>query len=313
MFIRFRRSTGVERQQLKWFAFASTLLAVYFVVSAILEAVGISEGPIGQIVSGLVFAGIPVAVGIAILQYRLWDLDVVVKKAVVAGALVVLAVGVYAGAVALIGALTVDDDRPALLFAIALALGIAFRPVMRVGRRVADRLVYGRRATPYEVLTEFSERMGTSYATEDVLPRMAQVLGEGTGAEIARDLAPRRRRVPRCRRPGPAIRRRSTAVSPRTAAGSTVPGEAVTEVRDRGELLGALSRPDAGVRSDEPIEGPARARPRGSGRVSSCGTCGSSRTFAPRGSGSLRRRTRSAGGWSGTSTTVPSSSSSPSR
>ena len=52
--------------------------------------------------------------------------------------------------------------------------------------RVADRLVYGRRATPYEVLTEFSERVGTSYATEDVLPRMAQVLGEGAGAEVAR-------------------------------------------------------------------------------------------------------------------------------
>jgi signal transduction histidine kinase len=239
MFIRFRRSTGVERQQLKWFAFASTLLAVYFVVSAILEAFGISEGPIGQIVSGLVFAGIPVAVGIAILQYRLWDLDVVVKKAVVAGALVVLAVGVYAGAVALIGALTVDDDRPALLFTIALGLGIAFRPAMRVGRRVADRLVYGRRATPYEVLTEFSERVGESYATEDVLPRMAQVLGEGTGAEIARVWL----------LVGGEFRAavawpRETALSPpqpEERGGFTMPGETAVEVRDKGEVLGALS------------------------------------------------------------------------
>ena len=69
---------------------------------------------------------------------------------------------------------------------IALLLGIAFRPVMRIARRVVDRFVYGTRATPYEVLTEFSERVGTSYATEDVLPRMAQVLGEGAGAEVAR-------------------------------------------------------------------------------------------------------------------------------
>jgi len=239
MFIRYRRSTGVERQQLKWFAFASTVLAGYFAVSAILEAVGISEGPIGQIVSGLVFAGIPVAVGIAILQYRLWDLDVVVKKAVVAGALVVLAVGVYAGAVALIGALTVDDDRPALLFTIALGLGIAFRPAMRVGRRVADRLVYGRRATPYEVLTEFSERVGDSYATEDVLPRMAQVLGEGTGAEVARVwlLVGGEFRAAAAW-PG------GTASPPPRAGqlgGFTVPGETAVEVRDKGEVLGALS------------------------------------------------------------------------
>ncbi|HEX4941066.1 MAG TPA: histidine kinase, partial [Actinomycetota bacterium] len=239
MFVRFRRSTGVERQQLKWFAFACTFLAGYFVVTAILEAVGISEGPIGQIVSGLVFAGIPVAVGIAILQYRLWDLDVVVKKTVVAGSLVLLAIAVYAGAVALIGLLAIDQDRPAVLFAIALGLGIAFRPAMRVGRRIADRLVYGRRATPYEVLTEFSERMGTSFATEDVLPRMAQVLGEGTGAETARvwllvggELHPAAAWPPDASTAGSASRIRP---------GDGIPGEALTEVRDRGELLGALS------------------------------------------------------------------------
>ncbi|MGH2642031.1 MAG: hypothetical protein ACRDGO_10080, partial [Actinomycetota bacterium] len=186
MVIRFRRSSGVTRQQLKWFAFAVVVLVTYFVITAILEGLGISEGGVGEFISGLAFLGLPLAVGISILQYRLWDLDVVMKKTVVAGSLVLLAIAVYAGAVALIGLLAIDQDRPAVLFAIALGLGIAFRPAMRVGRRIADRLVYGRRATPYEVLTEFSERMGTSFATEDVLPRMAQVLGEGTGAETAR-------------------------------------------------------------------------------------------------------------------------------
>ena len=97
MVIRFRRSSGVERQQLKWFAFAVVVLVTYFVISAILEGFGISEGAVGEFISGLAFLGIPVTVGIAILQYRLWDLDVVVKKALVAGALVVLALAVYAG------------------------------------------------------------------------------------------------------------------------------------------------------------------------------------------------------------------------
>jgi signal transduction histidine kinase len=238
MVIRFRRSSGVERQQLKWFAFAATILVVYFIASAVIEALEISEGTIGQVISGLAFAGLPVAVGVAILQYRLWDLDVVVKKTVVAGSLVLLAIAVYAGAVALIGLLAIDQDRPAVLFAIALGLGIAFRPAMRAGRRIADRLVYGRRATPYEVLTEFSERMGTSFATEDVLPRMAQVLGEGTGAETARvwllvggELHPAAAWPPDAA--GEADRRIGTGVD--------IPGEALTEVRDRGELLGALS------------------------------------------------------------------------
>ena len=57
-------------------------------------------------------------------------------------------------------------------------------PACRAGRtRFADRLVYGARATPYEVLSEFSERVGDAYGEVDVLPRMARALGEGIGAE----------------------------------------------------------------------------------------------------------------------------------
>ena len=61
-------------------------------------------------------------------------------------------------------------------------------PLLRLGRRIADRIVYGGRATPYEVLTEFSGRVGETYATDDVLPRMAQILANGTGATSARVL-----------------------------------------------------------------------------------------------------------------------------
>jgi signal transduction histidine kinase len=238
MVLRFRRSTGIERQQLKWFAFAAVILVVYFLISAALESLGISEGAVGEVISGILFLGIPVTVGIAILQYRLWDLDVVVKKAVVAGTLVVLAIAAYAATVALIGSV-VTTDRPAILFAIALALGIAFRPVVRIARRLADRLVYGRRATPYEVLTEFSERLGGSYGTEDVLPRMAQILAEGTGAEVARIwLLVGGELRPEAVWPAGAP---ASAPAARGASGLEVLGETVVEVRDKGDLLGALS------------------------------------------------------------------------
>jgi signal transduction histidine kinase len=239
MIIRFRRSRGVERQQLKWFAFAVVVLVTYFVISAILESVGISEGSLGEIVSGLAFLGIPVAVGMAILQYRLWDLDVVVKKAVVAATLVILALAVYAGAVAVLASLTADRGNTGALFVVALALGVAFRPVMRVARRFADRLVYGKRATPYEVLAEFSDRMRTSYATEDVLPRMAQVLGEGTGAETARVWL----LVGAELRPSAAWPVDAPPAEPVRHQGEPlrIAGETVVEIRDRGELLGALS------------------------------------------------------------------------
>jgi signal transduction histidine kinase len=139
-----------------------------------------------------------------------------------------------------IGAFAVDRERPAVLFAIALALGIAFRPVMRFTRRVADRFVYGRRATPYEVLTEFSERVGTSYATEDVLPRMAQVLGEGAGAETARVWL-RSGRELRQAAAWPADAGVLDPIAVSDDSGSSTAGETVVEVRDRGDLLGALS------------------------------------------------------------------------
>ena len=65
------------------------------------------------------------------------------------------------------------------------ALGQVNRPGVRVARRIADRVVYGGRASSYEVLTGFTGQIGDTYSTEDVLARMAQVLAEGTGAASA--------------------------------------------------------------------------------------------------------------------------------
>jgi signal transduction histidine kinase len=126
------------------------------------------------------------------------------------------------------------------LFVIALGLGLAFRPVTRFARRLVDRLVYGRRATPYEVLAEFSERVGDAYATDDVLGRMAQILGQGVGAVGARVWL-RSGRELREASSWPADALSSTPITIAGEAMPDVPGEVAVEVRDRGELLGALS------------------------------------------------------------------------
>jgi signal transduction histidine kinase len=234
--MRFVASEGVERQQIKWFVFAIVVFVAYLVVSDLSHFSGLAE----SIASGISFLLLPVTIGVSILQFRLWDLDVVVKKAVVAGVLVLLALLVYAGAVALVGVFATDRESTLTLFVVALGLGIAFRPVMRVARRLVDRLVYGERATPYEVLTEFSERVGTSYATEDVLPRMAQVLGEGSGAEVARVwLRSGRWLLQAAVWPADATLHEPIPVSGDAVLGPH--GETTVEVRDRGELLGALS------------------------------------------------------------------------
>ena len=240
--LRFRRSTGVERQQIKWVALAIAFLASSFILSTIASAIGLNEEVIDSIVSGIAFITLPVAVAVAVLQYHLYDLDVVVKKALVAGALVLLVIAAYAAVVGLLGVITSGNESSGSVFIVALLLGLAFRPVTRFARRIADRLVYGRRATPYEVLTEFSERVGESYATEDVLGRMAQILGQATGAGSARVwLRLGAELQPAASWPTDA---EPAAVAVAVVANETLPtiaGETVVEVRDRGELLGALS------------------------------------------------------------------------
>ena len=121
-------------------------------------------------------------------------------------------------------------------------VAVAFQPVRDRVQRFANRLVYGKRATPYEVLSQFSERVAGVYSSEAVLPRMAGVLGEATGASRA-DVWIRLEGeiVPAASWPatdGPAR-------SPVTISGQVlppVPGVSrIVPVRHQGELLGALS------------------------------------------------------------------------
>jgi len=177
---------------------------------------------------------------VAVLRYRLYDLDVVVKKALVAGSLALVGVLAYGAVVYVLGRMTTERESSGWVFVVALALGLAFRPVARSVRRVADRIVYGRRATPYEVLTEFSGRVGEAYATEDVLGRMAQILGQGVGASSARVWL----LVAGELRPASSWPAGETLPAPMRVSGDAipeVPGEVAVEVRDRGELFGALS------------------------------------------------------------------------
>jgi hypothetical protein len=172
------------RHQIKWVAYASLLTAVALLIS------GLAFGnPIGALLA--VGPLIPIAAGIAIFKYRLYDIDVVISKTIVYGSLAAFITLVYVVIVAGIGSLGSGfvraGSQPDLgLSIVATAVvAVAFQPVRERARRLANRLVFGRRATPYEALSEFAGRMGGTYATEDALPRMAQVLAEGTGAARA--------------------------------------------------------------------------------------------------------------------------------
>jgi signal transduction histidine kinase len=179
--------------------------------------------------------GVPGAIGIALLRYRLWELDVVVRKTVVGAIVVVLITSLALVALAFVGAVLVGPiaDSPEVTLFAGIAVGLAFWPLRRVARRISDRLVYGGRATPYDVLTEFSDRMSDTYSTDDVLPRMAAIVAAGTRAErvgiwllVGREMRP-------------------AASYPPDSATETTPAitldEGRFEVRHQGELLGAIT------------------------------------------------------------------------
>jgi signal transduction histidine kinase len=176
---RFRRARGEERQQLKWFTYAAAIeVAVIFIGGLVTFPSRALEVAIVVPIAPL----IPIATGIAIFRFRLFDIDVVISKTVVFGALAAFFTAVYVGIVIGIGALLQARENRFLTVVAAVVIALAFNPVRERARRLANRIVYGQRATPYEVLSDFSERVAGTYAVDDLLPRLARILADGTAA-----------------------------------------------------------------------------------------------------------------------------------
>ena len=233
MAIRYRRSRDDERQQLKWLLLSLALTASAFIVGIPYWTLG-GGGTSLDLIEYLLVAGlvsIPVAIGVAILKYRLYDIDVVIKKTVVYAILAVLLFalgGVVAWILAGLVVAGAGDDGYAYLAA-GIVVGVAAWPLRRVATRLADRLVFGRRSTPYQVLSEFSDRVAGTYASDDVLERMAQVLATAVGADAATVWL----------RVGDRFLPGATWPAHRTVDGSFP--ESAVEVAHQGDVLGALS------------------------------------------------------------------------
>jgi signal transduction histidine kinase len=173
--LRYRRSSGDERLQLKWFAAASAIAAVGFAIGILT----IQSDP--AIVFALLTPLIPVAAGVAILKYHLYDIDVVISKTVLFALLGVFIAAVYVAIVVGIGSVLGTTTSPALSIAATVVVAVLFQPARERATRLANRLVYGERATPYEVMAGFSERVADAVSTDQVLPQMAEAAGRGVG------------------------------------------------------------------------------------------------------------------------------------
>jgi signal transduction histidine kinase len=255
LLLRLQRAQGEQRLQIKWLAYAGGVTAVGVAVSHINDLPVISRDPhpllntmgtYGDLTWTLAAAiGIPLAAGIAILKHRLYDIDVVVNKTIVFGGLAAFITVVYTVVVVGVSAAIGSGTRfnPGLSILATAIVAVAFQPAKERMQRVANRVVYGRRASPYEALSQFAEGVATSYETEEVLPLMARIAAEGTGAARV-DVWLRLGTELRLAASWPATDARSRAI-PVAGEGDDPPSisgaEHVYPVRHQGELLGALS------------------------------------------------------------------------
>ena len=259
---RFRRSTGVAREQMKWLALAATGLGLTLGVAGVpvfliigTEATGGGgSAAVKAVEMSIVISilGIPISTGIAILRHRLYDIDVVINKAVLFGALVAGISALYVAVVVGVGAAvgTRGESNVGLSVAATAVVALAFQPLRAWARRVANRFVYGKRATPHEVLSVLGDRIAEAYSLDDVLPRLAQLVTEATAASRAEVWV----RVAGELRPAaawPADTIDRLPVPLRDSETPFIPGaEHVFPVRHQAELLGAIA---VAAPANEPI------------------------------------------------------------
>ena len=264
--LRLAAASGEARLQMTWFVYAATIFSLTgllgladnlppldwlpapvrlalqaFAGSETAHAIGSWSGLASQLAGQVL---LPIAVGVAIVRYRLYEIDVVINRTILYAGLAAFVTAGYGIVVAGLGSLLGQRaGLGPLLTILAIAVVAALlEPVRGRLQALANVAVYGRRARPYEVLSDFARSVGRAERAEVLLPRMAELLRDGTGASKA-DVWVRsgeRIQLAASSPPSPAGAR-PTASGPEELAGRLGSEGIVAPVFDEAELLGALT------------------------------------------------------------------------
>lgn len=186
---RWRRSRGDVRQQLKVLAYVGGWVIALLVLTYLtpLRQVPDAANLLWVLSTGGLLIGLPTAAAVAVLRYHLYDIDPVINKTLVFAGLALFVTASYVVIVAGLGALIGRAGQSSLPLSIlaTAVVAVAFQPVRMRAQALANRLVYGRRADPNEVLSRLSELVAESSSGEHLLVRLLQLVVEATGVAAA--------------------------------------------------------------------------------------------------------------------------------
>lgn len=178
---RLRASTGEAKHQIRWVLWGASIFIIVFMgLGPILGDTPYQDVLVPPIMAAeVIFIG---SYGIAVAKYRLYEIDVVISRTFVYGSLAVIITGVYVAVVVGLGNLLGGGDQPNTLLAIlaTTVVAVVFQPLRRRLQKLANRVVFGRSATPYEVLSSFSQSVAA--VDPQVFAKIARSLAEGTTA-----------------------------------------------------------------------------------------------------------------------------------
>ena len=188
MVIRLRRSDGEARQQLRWIVVAASAVGLGLVSLVVGQGITRGEQTWATAVPLQVsFFLLPVCLAVAVLRYRLYDVDLIINRAVIYGVSTLVVAAGYVLLVVGVGELLGSRSHgfwPSV--AATAVVAMAFQPLRRWVVRLADRLAYGARAAPYDALSDFSRRVGHSPAPGSLLPAVAEAAGQAVSAHEVR-------------------------------------------------------------------------------------------------------------------------------
>jgi signal transduction histidine kinase len=185
--VRYRHSTQTERQQIKWFVYAAILTVLLFLAQAAL----VSGSPWTEVLGVPMALLLPAAVGIAILRYRLYDIDVVINRSLVYGGLTAGVVGLYVGTVTLLARFFEHTGWGTSLVAAAV-VAVVFQPLRERLQHGVNHLMYGDRDDPYAALSRLGRSLEASIPAGTVLAQVTETVAQAlrlpyTAVELPRD------------------------------------------------------------------------------------------------------------------------------